>query len=149
MSNLLMGRQYPIILIIDDSKAFREFAKYSIREDIKFVNIFQASTGVEGLQLFLKYKPDVILLDWKMPGIDGLTVLEAIVKDDPATKVIMTTAYDDDQNLINDMMKRGAFSFVPKPMNRINLLKVIADALRERKNSKFYGQIIPKKIESV
>jgi len=53
----------------------------------------------------------------------------------------MTTAYDDDQNLLNDFMKCGAFSFVPKPMNRINLLKVVADALRERKNAKFYGQI--------
>lgn len=141
MSNLLMGRRYPVVLIIDDSMAFREFAKYSIREDIKFVNIFQASSGVEGLQLFLKYKPDVVLLDWKMPGIDGLTVLEAIMRKDSDTKVIMTTAYDDDQNLLNDMMKRGAFSFVPKPMNRINLLKVVADALRERKNSKFYGEV--------
>ena len=141
MSNLLMGRRYPVVLIIDDSMAFREFAKYSIREDIKFVNIFQASSGVEGLQLFLKYKPDVVLLDWKMPGIDGLTVLEAIIRKDSDTKVIMTTAYDDDQNLLNDMMKRGAFSFVPKPMNRINLLKVVADALRERKNSKFYGEV--------
>ncbi|CAD6519167.1 CheY-like receiver [metagenome] len=136
-----MGRRYPVVLIIDDSMAFREFAKYSIREDIKFVNIFQASSGVEGLQLFLKYKPDVVLLDWKMPGIDGLTVLEAIMRKDSDTKVIMTTAYDDDQNLLNDMMKRGAFSFVPKPMNRINLLKVVADALRERKNSKFYGEV--------
>jgi len=141
MSNLLMGRRYPIVLIIDDSMAFREFAKYSIRTDIKFVNIFQASSGVEGLQLFLKYRPDVVLLDWKMPGIDGLTVLEAIIRKDSDTKVIMTTAYDDDQNLLNDMMKRGAFSFVPKPMNRINLLKVVADALRERKNSKFYGEV--------
>jgi len=136
-----MSRQYPIIIVIDDSMAFREFAKYAIRTDIKFVNIFPAKDGREGLQMYKKYKPDVILLDWKMPGIDGMTVLEAIIKDDSNTKVIMTTAYDDDQNLLNDFMKRGAFSFVAKPMNRISLLKVVSDALRERKNAKFYGQL--------
>ncbi|EGG42195.1 CheY-like receiver [Candidatus Nitrosarchaeum limnium SFB1] len=136
-----MGRQYPVVLIIDDSPAFRDFAKYSIRTDIKFVNIFQASDAIEGLKLYKKYKPDVVLLDWKMPGIDGMTTLKAITNDDPDIKVIMTTAYDDDQNLLNDFMKGGAFSFVPKPMNRINLLKVVADALRERKNANFYGYL--------
>ena len=136
-----MGRQYPVVLIIDDSPAFRDFAKYSIRTDIKFVNIFQASNAIEGLKMYKKYKPDVVLLDWKMPGYDGMTTLKAITSDDPDVKVIMTTAYDDDQNLLNDFMRGGAFSFVPKPMNRINLLKVVADALRERKNAKFYGQL--------
>ncbi|EPA05990.1 response regulator transcription factor [Candidatus Nitrosarchaeum limnium] len=136
-----MGRQYPVVLIIDDSPAFRDFAKYSIRTDIKFVNIFQAADAIEGLKLYKKYKPDVVLLDWKMPGIDGMSTLKAIITNDPDVKVIMTTAYDDNQNLLNDFMKFGAFSFVPKPMNRINLLKVVADALRERKNAKFYGQL--------
>jgi len=135
-----MGRQYPIVLVIDDSPAFRDFAKYSIKSDIKWVNIFQASNGTEGLKLYKQYKPDVVLLDWNMPGYNGLVVLEAIIKDDPNTKVIMTTAYDDNQDLLNTMMRLGAFSFVPKPMNRINLLKVVADALRERRNAGHYGQ---------
>ncbi|MCE9652510.1 MAG: response regulator transcription factor [Nitrosarchaeum sp.] len=136
-----MGRTYPIVLVIDDSLAFREFAKYSIKEDIKWINIFQAANGVEGLKLYKQYKPDVILLDLHLPDYNGLIVLEAIIKDDPTTKVIMTTAYDDDQELLNTMMRLGAFSFVPKPMNRINLLKVVADALRERRNANFYGTI--------
>jgi DNA-binding NtrC family response regulator len=136
-----MGRTYPVILVIDDSPAFREFAKFSIKEDIKWVNIFQAANGVEGIKMYKQYKPDVVLLDWQMPDYNGLTVLEAMIKDDPTTKVIMTTAYDDDQELLNTMMRLGAFSFVPKPMNRINLLKVVADALRERRNANFYGAI--------
>lgn len=135
-----MGRLYPVVLIIDDSSAFRDFAKYAIKADIKFVNIFQAVDAIEGLKLYKKYKPDVVLLDWKMPGFDGMYTLKAIINDDPYVKVIMTTAYDDNQNLLNDFMKFGAFSFVPKPMNRINLLKVVADALRERKNIGMYGQ---------
>lgn len=134
-----MGRQYPIVLVIDDSSAFREFAKYSIKSDIVWVTVFQAANAIEGLQLYKKYKPDVVLLDWKMPGYDGMKVLELIVKDDPKTKVIMTTAYDGNQQVVSDFMKLGAFSFVPKPMNRINLLKVVADALRERKNMGLYG----------
>ena len=134
-----MGRQYPVVLVIDDSGAFREFVKYSVKADLKYVNIFQAINGMEGLKLFKRYKPDVILLDVKMPDYDGLTVLKAIVKADPHVKVIMTTAYDGDQDILNMMMKLGAFSFVPKPMNRINLLKVVSDALRERRNAKFYG----------
>jgi len=140
-----MGRQYPIFLIIDDSQSFREFAKTIIKEDIKFITVLVASGGVEGLKMYKQYKPDVVLLDWQMPGVDGMQVLEAITKDDPTTKVIMTTAYTDDQELLNRMMRLGAFSFVPKPMNRINLLKVVADALRERKRMGLYGQI-PKSV---
>jgi DNA-binding NtrC family response regulator len=136
-----MGRQYPIFLIIDDSQSFREFAKIIIKEDIKFITVLVASGGVEGIKMYKQYKPDVVLLDWQMPGLNGMQVLEAITKDDPTTKVIMTTAYTDDQELLNRMMRLGAFSFVPKPMQRVNLLKVVADALRERKRMGLYGQI--------
>ncbi|EGG42196.1 CheY-like receiver [Candidatus Nitrosarchaeum limnium SFB1] len=142
-----MGRQYPIMLIVDDSDSFREFAKYHIKTDIKFITILLAKDGVECLQMYKQYKPDVILLDWKMPGLDGIQVLKAIMQDDARTKVIMTTAYTEDQELLNQMMALGAFSFVPKPMQRVNLLKVVSDALRERKNMGMYGQT-PKPILS-
>ncbi len=46
-----MGRQYPVVLVVDDSVAFREFVKYSVKADLKFVNIFQATNGVDGLKL--------------------------------------------------------------------------------------------------
>lgn len=135
------------MLIVDDSDSFREFAKYHIKTDIKFITILLASGGVEGLKMYQQYKPDVVLLDWKMPGLDGMQVLQAIIQDDARTKVIMTTAYTEDQELLNQMMAIGAFSFVPKPMQRVNLLKVVSDALRERKNMGMYGQI-PKSVVS-
>jgi DNA-binding NtrC family response regulator len=135
-----MGRQYPIMLIIDDSDSFREFARLMIKDDIKFITVLLAKDGVEGLKIYKQYKPDVVLLDWRMPNLDGMQVLEAIIKDDNRTKVIMTTAYTEDQELLNRMMNLGAFSFVPKPMQRVNLLKVVSDALRERKNMGMYGQ---------
>ncbi|EPA05783.1 response regulator transcription factor [Candidatus Nitrosarchaeum limnium] len=136
-----MGRQYPIILIVDDSQAFREFAQLVIKDDLKFVTIITATNGMEGLQMYKKYKPDVIILDWKMPVMDGMQVLKTVMKDDPRTKVIMTTAYTEDQLLLNEMKALGALCFVPKPTQRLLLLKAINDGLRERKNAGLYGQI--------
>ena len=136
-----MGRQYPIILIVDDSKSFREFAQLVIKDDLRYVTIVTATNGMEGLQMYKKYKPDVIILDWKMPVMDGMQVLKAVMKDDPRTKVIMTTAYTEDQLLLNEMKALGALCFVPKPTQRLLLLKAINDGLRERKNAGLYGQI--------
>jgi len=136
-----MGRQYPIILIVDDSKAFREFAQLVIKDDLRYVTIILATNGMEGLQMYKKYKPDVIVLDWKMPVLDGMQVLEAVIKDDPRTKVIMTTAYTEDQLLLNRMKDLGAFTFIAKPTQRLLLLKAVNDSLRERKNAGLYGQI--------
>ncbi|EGG42266.1 CheY-like receiver [Candidatus Nitrosarchaeum limnium SFB1] len=136
-----MGRQYPIILIVDDSQAFREFAQLVIKDDLKFVTIITATNGMEGLQMYKKYKPDVIILDWKMPVMDGMQVLKTVMKDDLRTKVIMTTAYTEDQLLLNEMKALGALCFVPKPTQRLLLLKAINDGLRERKNAGLYGQI--------
>jgi CheY-like chemotaxis protein len=126
---------------VDDSQAFREFAQLVIKDDLKFVTIITATNGMEGLQMYKKYKPDVIILDWKMPVMDGMQVLKTVMKDDLRTKVIMTTAYTEDQLLLNEMKALGALCFVPKPTQRLLLLKAINDGLRERKNAGLYGQI--------
>ena len=126
-------RKFPIILLVDDSKAFRIFCRDIIKRSIKWARLYDAEDGVEALQLYVKYKPDLILLDYNMPKLDGSKVLEAIKKNDYETRVIMISAWKDDQTTINHLIKLGAFSFVPKPMNRTVLMKAITDALHQGK----------------
>jgi DNA-binding NarL/FixJ family response regulator len=126
-------RKFPIILLVDDSKAFRLFCSGIIKKSVKWARIKEAEDGLEGLQLYLQFKPDVILLDLNMPKLHGKQVLSAIMKSDPTAKVIVTSAYDDNQGqaIVNELIKLGATSFVPKPMNRTILMKAIKDVLHQ------------------
>lgn len=126
-------RKFPIILLVDDSKAFRLFCRGIITKSVKWVRIKEAEDGLEGLKLYLQFKPDVILLDLNMPKLHGKEVLSAIMRNDPTAKVIVTSAYDDNQKqaIVNELIKLGATSFVPKPMNRTILMKAIKDVLHQ------------------
>jgi two-component system, OmpR family, alkaline phosphatase synthesis response regulator PhoP len=64
------------ILLIEDDKFFREFYAQKLRE--KGVEVYQAGDGVEGLQMVVQSKPDIILLDLIMPNKDGFQVLEEL-----------------------------------------------------------------------
>ena len=138
---MIMNRKYPVVVIVDDSKAFRIFSRDAIKRTTKWVRIFEAKDGIEGLQAYQQHKPDLILLDLNMPRLDGVSVLKAIMKEDSNARVIMTTAYDDDQNTINQLFKLGAYSFVPKPMNRMILMKTVSDALYNGKIAGTHNQI--------
>jgi len=140
-------RKFPIILLIDDSKAFRLFCSGIIKKSVKWVRIKEAEDGLEGLKLYLQFKLDIILLDLNMPKIHGKQVLFAIMKNDFNAKVIVTSAYDANQvqDVVNELIKLGATSFVPKPMNRTILMKAIKDVLHQnsisltRKKSKIFN----------
>ena len=122
-------RRYPHVLIVDDSRAFRIFCRDIIKNYIKNVRIFEAEDGIRALKLYLQYKPDLILLDLKMPKLNGSKVLEVIKKHDVNVKIIVTTAYDLDKELTDQLLKFGACNFVPKYLNRELLMKSISDVL--------------------
>ena len=126
-------RKFPIILLVDDSKAFRLFCNGIITKSVKWARIKEADNGIDGLKLFLQFKPDLVLLDLNMPKLHGKKVLEAIMKSNSDAKVIVTSAYDanQEQGVINELIKMGATSFVPKPMNRTILMKAIKDVLHQ------------------
>ena len=132
---------YPIVLIIDDSKLFRSFCHNIIKRSVRRVRICEAKDGVEGLKWYVKYRPDLIILDYVMPNLDGPKVLEYIRKNDHDTKVIMISAWKNDQTTINYLMKLGIFSFIPKPMNRTILMKVVTDALYNKRVAGTHNQI--------
>jgi len=136
-----MSRKYPIVLVIDDSKAFRRFSSEVIKKCTRWVRVVEAKDGIGGLKAYRQYKPDLVLLDMNMPRLNGQEVLKAIMKENFNARVVATTAYDDDQDTINHLIKLGAINFIPKPMNRVTLSKTISDALYNGKIAGTHNQI--------
>src|ERR1700687_6429878 len=112
------------ILGADDHAIFREgLAKLlEAAEEIQIVG--EASNGVECIKMLAKYKPDILLLDLRMPEKDGLGVLEEVNFDTLPTRVIVLTAAEDDRDVVR-AMRLGARGGVLKESARDLILKRI------------------------
>jgi DNA-binding NtrC family response regulator len=100
------------ILIVDDEKTIR----WSLGEGLRKAGfeILEAASGEEGAQLFLDKSPDCVLLDLRLPGIDGIEVLRRMRKENAEVPIVMMTAYGDVDRAV-EAMKLGAYDFVTKP----------------------------------
>ncbi|HET6461745.1 MAG TPA: sigma-54 dependent transcriptional regulator [Syntrophales bacterium] len=115
------------ILIIDDDSSICETIYLYLTEEGH--EVYTAMTGTDGLNKFVETTPDVVILDIRLPDIDGFTVLEDIREDDEDAKVIMITAHHDMDTTIN-AMKAGAFDYIRKPINVDELDIAIRKALK-------------------
>ena len=117
------------ILVIDDEESFRETIRLCLED--KSFNIITASSGEEGISLFEKERPDIVITDLKMHKMNGLDVLTHIKSLDSNVPIIMLTAFDDVPYTI-EAMKIGAYDFVSKPIKVDALKSLIARALSNR-----------------
>lgn len=115
------------LLIVDDEPD----VVYSFRR--LFANttydIHEANSGEQALQIAQRERPDVILMDIRMPGMDGITALKEIRKIDQRTPVILMTAYATTQHAI-EAMKAGAFDYVLKPFEIDKIRNVVQSAVK-------------------
>jgi DNA-binding NtrC family response regulator len=121
----------PKILVVDDEEALR-FLLASELEAEAF-DVQSAGDGDEAIELIRKKierneRFDVILLDIKMPKVDGFEVLKFVKSGAPETKVIVLTAYADVKNAI-ESLRQGASDFVSKPYDLDDILTSINRAL--------------------
>lgn len=114
------------VLIIDDEKAILDSLS-SILEDEGF-QVFKAIDGNEGLSLFDKERPEVVLLDVWMPGMDGLQALKRIKKKDKDAMVIVISGHGTISTAV-EAVKRGAYDFLEKPLSIDKVLEVISRGL--------------------
>ena len=99
------------ILVIDDDSSIAESLDLYLTEE--GYTVYTAATGTDGLNAFVKHTPDVVILDIRLPDIDGFTVLEDLRDEDENVKVIMITAYHDMDSTIK-AMKGGGLRLHPQ-----------------------------------
>jgi len=112
------------ILVADDHPIFRDGLRKLLTSDDNITIVGEASTGAECVELLAKLKPDILLLDLRMPDKDGLAVLEEVNFDSMATHVIVLTATEDDRDVIR-AMRLGARGVVLKQSATDLLVKSI------------------------
>ena len=121
-----MGKPGKRILIVDDEPrvvgmlAEHLQAQYAVES---------ASNGADALAAVLRHRPDAVLLDIRMPGMDGIEVLKQIRRIDPTIRVIMITG-NDELAVAVEATKAGAFAYVRKPFNLEYIDTLVATAVR-------------------
>lgn len=115
------------ILVVDDQFGVRRLLFETFQEDQHEVEM--AANGAEALQLFIAFQPDLILMDMKMPGMNGIETLVKIRDLDRRVNVIMMTAYGEDHN-IEQAKDLGILSYMGKPFDLFELRERVREILR-------------------
>jgi DNA-binding NarL/FixJ family response regulator len=116
------------VLIADDHRLIAEGIRRALDETDDFEVVGEANTGSQVMPLVRRTTPDLVLLDLRMPGMDGLACLEQIREHHPEIKVVILSA-STDPNLIQTALKRGASAFVIKSVNPVDLPSALRQAI--------------------
>jgi len=119
------------ILIIDDERPIRETLEMFLRE--KGYDVATSESGEAGLKLIRKNQPDIVILDIRLPGIDGIEVLRIIKQLSPRSMVIVITAYHD-KEIYDQAESLGACGYIVKPIDVAEFEVTIDKAVRGQRN---------------
>jgi DNA-binding NtrC family response regulator len=119
-----------VILLVDDQDTIRFFLEKTLKQE--GYEAVTARTGAEAVAKAREVVPDLVLLDLKLPDMDGLEVLRRIKEIFPEIGIVMITAFGDVETAVT-AMKNGAYDFVSKPINLDQLLMVIRKGLESER----------------
>jgi len=112
------------ILTADDHPLIRDGLAAVLRAESGLHVVAEAANGEEAIEAYARLRPDIVLMDLRMPVMDGLTAARAILADDPNARIIVLTTYDGDED-IHRALAAGARGYLLKDMMRTDLLGVI------------------------
>lgn len=122
------------LLIVDDSRFVRETIKSILEESYGFLDIDDVDNGIEALDYIRINKPDIVLLDIIMPGIDGIDVLREIknLAFKGLIHVIVISSVEDEE-VLQTCFREGAMDYINKPINKIHLKARLEGVMRTLK----------------
>ena len=115
------------ILVVDDEPVIRSLCRAALTD----YEILEAGGGDEALELLSRESIDLVLTDFKLPGLSGVELLEEIKKRYPTQAVVIMTGYDD-KDVILQALKGGANDFISKPIELLHLRTTIAAVLEKK-----------------
>jgi len=118
------------VLVVDDERIILELTSMILRS--KGYEVLTADSGRQGLQIVEQQAPSIVLLDYMMPGMDGMTALRQIRERFPDTYVVMFTGKGSEEIAV-ELMKAGASDYILKPFNNHDLVERIENVLRIRR----------------
>jgi len=122
------------MLVVDDVAQNLELVRDALAEER--VQLFMAPSAETALQRFVQVRPQIVLSDFVLPGMNGLELLDRVLASDPATDFILMTGYYSTESAV-DAIRRGACDYLPKPIDvlklktRVRTLVAEADTRRE------------------
>ncbi len=116
------------VLVVDDHSLVRTGVANIISHESDLHVVAEAANGVEAIEAFEKHRPDVTLLDLRMPVMEGVEAVRQIRERDPNAKVIVLTTYDTDED-ISRALKAGAKAYILKDITADGLIACIHDVL--------------------
>ena len=141
------------IIVVDDQALFRTGLARLLNEDERIEVVGQAEDGLAALEVVAKLRPDVVLMDLKMPNLDGIEATRRMLASNPETKVLILTSFDADTSIIQ-ALKAGAAGYVLKDSQAEGIVssilavmsgeRVMASAVAQRVLDMLTGTTTPK-----
>ncbi len=115
------------IMLVDDSRTIRNIQK-KVLAKLGYTDIVEAKDGVEALEMYKESPPDLMLIDWNMPNMDGITLIRTIRKTDKKIPMIMCTT-EAEKTRVVEALKAGVNNYMVKPFTAETLAEKINQTL--------------------
>ena len=122
------GVRVPLTCLIVDDSAFMRFHLRRMMDSFDDVIASEAANGNEALREYGRLRPDIVLMDIVMPGLEGVETVKRICSQDPKARVIMISSVSY-QEKVAEAMSAGAKCFIPKPVTTEELRRAIQSVL--------------------
>lgn len=115
------------VLLVDDSRTIRKIQR-NVLARLGHTDVLEASDGLEALKLLEKARPDLVLIDWNLPNMDGLALVRRIRSTDKSLPLIMCTT-ESDRARVLEALKAGVNNYVVKPFSTETLAEKITQTM--------------------
>jgi len=115
------------ILLVDDSRTIRNIQK-NVLKQLGHTDIVEAEDGVKALAIFKQQPPDLMLVDWNMPNMDGITLIRKVRETDKTVPIIMCTT-EAEKSRVLEAIKAGVNNYIVKPFTVESLGEKISQTM--------------------
>jgi len=117
------------VVVADDHPLYREGVVRALSGNGRIEVVAEAEDGRQALALIREHRPDVALIDYKLPELDGIAVTNAVVRDELRTRVLLVSAFTDSA-LVYQALETGAAGFIPKEVRREQIVDAVLACAR-------------------